>query len=89
MKPIRILLVEDQTLMRQGLKTLLDLEPGLKVVGEAPEGESAVHLALQLRPDVILMDVQMPRMNGVEATGAICRAWPAAKDDHPHHIRPR
>ena len=79
MKPIRILLVEDQTLMRQGLKTILELEPGLRVVGEAEDGKSAVKLALQLRPDIILMDVQMPNMNGVEATAAICRAWPEAK----------
>ncbi len=76
---IRLLLVEDQTLMRQGLKTLLELEPGLKVIGETDNGESAVKMALQLRPDVILMDIQMPRMNGVEATAKICGAWAAAK----------
>ena len=78
-KPIRILLVEDQTLMRQGLKTILDLEPGLTVVGEAVAGEDGVRQALELRPDVILMDVQMPGMNGVEATAAVCRAWPEAR----------
>jgi DNA-binding NarL/FixJ family response regulator len=65
--------------MRQGLKTLLELEPGLKVIGEADNGRAAVKLALQLRPDIILMDVQMPEMNGVEATAAVCRTWPAAK----------
>ena len=79
MKPIRILLAEDQTLMRQGLKTILDLEPGFRVAGEAEDGIVAVKLALQLRPDIILMDVQMPQQNGVEATTAICRAWPEAK----------
>jgi DNA-binding NarL/FixJ family response regulator len=79
MKPIRILLAEDQTLMRQGLKTILELERGLEVVGEAEDGKAAVKLALQLRPDIILMDVQMPQMNGVEATAAICRSWPAAR----------
>jgi DNA-binding NarL/FixJ family response regulator len=79
MKPINVLLVEDQTLMRQGLKTLLELEPGLKVIGEAGDGRTAVKMALQLRPDIILMDVQIPEMNGVEATAAICRGWPAAK----------
>ena len=79
MKPIRLLLAEDQTLMRQGLKTLLELEPGFRVIGEADDGSSAVKLALELRPDIVLMDVQMPLLNGVEATAAICRAWPAAK----------
>jgi DNA-binding NarL/FixJ family response regulator len=79
MKPIRILIAEDQTLMRQGLKTVLDLEPGLRVVGEAEDGQAAVKWALQLRPDIILMDVQMPRLNGVEATVEICRSWPEAR----------
>jgi len=79
MKPIRILLAEDQTLMRQGLRTLLELEPGLKIAGEAEDGRSAVKLALQLKPDIILMDVQMPHLNGVEATAAICAAWSGAK----------
>jgi DNA-binding NarL/FixJ family response regulator len=79
MKAIRILLAEDQTLMRQGLKTLLELEPGLKVIAEAADGREAVKLALQLRPDIALMDVQMPHLNGVEATAEICRAWPEAK----------
>ncbi len=79
MEPIRILLVEDQTLMRQGLKTILSLEPGLKVVGEAAEGEAGIHQALDLRPDVILMDVQMPGMSGIEAISAICAVWPEAR----------
>ena len=79
MEPIRLLLVEDQTLMRQGLKTILDLEPGLHVVGEASDGETGVQAALELRPDVILMDVQLPKLNGVEATAAICAAWSQAR----------
>ena len=79
MDTIKVLLVEDQTLMRQGLKTILELEPGTTVVGEAPDGESGVRLALELRPDVILMDVQLPGMSGVDATAAICATWPAAR----------
>lgn len=77
--PLRLLIVEDQTLMRQGLRTILDLEPGFSVIGEAVNGEDGVRQALALRPDVILMDVQMPVLTGVEATAAICGAWPAAR----------
>ena len=79
MEPIRILLVEDQTLMRQGLKTILDLEPGLRVIGEATEGRAGIRQALDLRPDVILMDVQMPGLSGIEAIAAICAVWPEAR----------
>ncbi len=79
MTDIRILLVEDQTLMRQGLLTILELSPGFAVVGEAENGQQAVELALRLRPDVILMDIQMPTMNGIEATTQITRQLPAAK----------
>lgn len=77
--PITILLIEDQTLMRQGLKIILDMEDGLHVVGEAANGEDGVREALRLRPDVILTDIQMPKMTGVEATLAICAAWPQAR----------
>ncbi|MCC7360782.1 MAG: response regulator transcription factor [Anaerolineales bacterium] len=65
--------------MRQGLTTLLDLEPGFSVAAAAVNGKEGVQQALALRPDVVLMDVQLPVLNGVEATAAICAAWPAAR----------
>lgn len=79
MEEIRIFIVEDQTLMRQGLKTILELEPGMRVIGEAEDGETAIQRVLETRPDVTLMDIQLPRLNGLEATKAICAAWPEAK----------
>ena len=68
---LRILICEDQTLMRESLRTVLDLEPGFCVVGEAADGEEGLRLAETLCPDIVLMDVQMPRQNGVQATAAI------------------
>jgi len=76
---IRILLCEDQTLVRDGLRTILELQPGLTVVGEAADGEEAVRRALELRPAIALMDVQMPRRNGVEATALITAACPETR----------
>jgi two-component system, NarL family, response regulator DegU len=76
---IRVLIAEDQTLMRQGLKTILDLEDGFEVVGEASDGQEAVERALALRPDVVLMDVQMPRMTGVEATTLLAASLPTTR----------
>lgn len=73
---IRVLIVEDQTLMRQGLRTILELEPGFEVVGEAGDGQEGVEQALAVRPDLVLMDVQMPRMNGVEAARQIMALVP-------------
>jgi DNA-binding NarL/FixJ family response regulator len=68
MNPIRVLLVDDQALFREGLRTLLSIRPDLEVVGEAGDGEEALRLARQLRPAIVLMDLQMPRLDGVEAT---------------------
>ncbi|MHB8618009.1 MAG: response regulator [Chloroflexota bacterium] len=68
---IRLLLADDQTLLRQGLRIILSSEPDLEVVGEAVDGEEAITLARELRPDVLLMDVRMPRLDGVEAAAAL------------------
>ena len=65
---IRVLLVDDQALIRSGFATILDTEPDIEVVGEAANGEEGVRLALELEPDVVCMDVQMPVMDGIEAT---------------------
>lgn len=77
--PIRVLIAEDQTLMRQGLRTILELEDGFGVVGEAADGQEACERALALRPDIVLMDVQMPRTNGVAATAQIVAQLPATR----------
>jgi DNA-binding NarL/FixJ family response regulator len=68
MNPIRILLVDDQTMFREGLRTLLSVQSDFKVVGEAANGEEAVRLAISLQPQVVLMDLRMPVMDGVSAT---------------------
>ena len=65
---IRLLVVDDEALIRSGFRLILQSEPGFQVVGEAADGAAAIEEALRLRPDVVLMDVRMPRMDGVEAT---------------------
>lgn len=76
---IRVLLVDDQSLIRQGLRALLELDAELEVVGEAENGQTAISLVKQLQPDVILMDIRMPIMDGVAATREICQEFPQIK----------
>ncbi|QLG13279.1 response regulator transcription factor (plasmid) [Deinococcus sp. D7000] len=71
--PLRVLVVDDQPLVRQGLASLLALEDDVEVVGQAENGLEALHLAEELKPDVVLMDVRMPVMDGVQATGELRR----------------
>ncbi len=80
---IRVLLVDDQELVRSGFRIILDSEPGIEVVGEAADGEEGVRLAAGLRPDVICMDVEMPTMNGIEASRRILAA--PASGSPPEH----
>jgi DNA-binding NarL/FixJ family response regulator len=78
---IRVLLVDDQPLLRAGLRVLLDNEADITVVGEAGDGEQAISVACETRPDVILMDIRMPRLDGVQATRRI------AADDRLEGVR--
>lgn len=74
--PIRIVIADDHAVVRQGLKMFLGLDPELEIIGEAVDGKQAVQLAHQLQPDVVLMDLLMPVMGGVEATTVIRRELP-------------
>ncbi|WP_334173244.1 response regulator transcription factor [Sinomonas sp.] len=78
-RPLRLLLVDDQPLLRVGFRMVLESEEGLEVVGEAADGAEAVRLTRELAPDVVLMDVRMPRMDGIEATRLIAAAQSPAR----------
>ncbi len=76
---IRVLLVDDQALLRKGFRMILEEESGIEVVGEAPDGDVAVAMTHDLRPDVVLMDVRMPGMDGIEATARIVDGGAASR----------
>ena len=74
-----VLLVDDHQILRQGLRRLLEAEPAFKVIGEAGDGRDAIRLARELRPDVIVMDISMPELNGIDATRRIVADRPGAR----------
>ena len=79
MKKTSILLVDDHAVVRMGLTAIINLEADLKVCGEAENGETAVRLATELKPDVVVMDFSLPGMDGAEATAAVLKASPSSK----------
>ncbi len=77
--PTTVLIADDHQILREGLRSLLQSEPGIEVVAEARNGRDAVRLARDLRPDVVIIDVEMPDLNGVEATGQVLAEVPKTK----------
>jgi two-component system response regulator NreC len=76
---LRILLAEDHVILRQGIRALIEQDPRMRVIGEAGDGRSAVAMSAELAPDVVLMDLNMPGLNGFDATQQICRSQPGVK----------
>ena len=83
MKRVTVLLADDHTIVREGIRKLLELDSDLGVIGEAKDGREAVALANKLHPDVVLMDIAMPRLNGLEATRQILKEASRRKGAHP------
>jgi DNA-binding NarL/FixJ family response regulator len=76
---VRVLLADDHTLVRAGLRKLLESIPGMEVVGEAGDGLQLLEMVEKLQPQVVLMDIAMPGLNGLEATGRLVKAWPSIR----------
>ncbi|NQM55642.1 response regulator transcription factor [Streptococcus suis] len=79
MNEIRVMLIDDHEMVRLGLKSYLNLQPDVEVVAEAGDGEEGLTKALEVKPDVVVMDLVMPKMTGVEATLALLKEWPQAQ----------
>ena len=79
MSRVRVLLVDDHAILRDGLRLYLSMQPDIEVVGEAADGNEGLVKVEALQPDIVLMDVAMPRLNGIEATLRIRRQWPACR----------
>ena len=79
MNAIRVMLIDDHEMVRLGLKSYLNLQPDIEVVAEAGDGEEGLKKALEVKPDVVVMDLVMPKMTGVEATLALLKEWPQAQ----------
>ncbi len=92
-QPIRVLLAEDHTIVRQGLRLLLESQPDLSVVGEADNGETAVTLVEELQPSVAVLDLAMPKCNGIDALPLLLQASPNTRvlvlsmHDEPEYVR--
>jgi NarL family two-component system response regulator LiaR len=84
MEKIRVLLAEDHVVVREGTRELIRREQDMEVVGEAGDGEEAIELATKLRPDVVIMDIAMPKVNGIEATKRIKEQYPTTYDNEQY-----
>jgi DNA-binding NarL/FixJ family response regulator len=78
-KNIRVLIVDDHQIFREGLRSMIEKKPGITVVGEAESGKTAIELARELRPDIVIMDIVMPDMNGIETTRHLAESLPQVK----------
>ena len=82
----RVMIVDDHKMFRDGLRGLINAEPGMEVVGEAVDGKEAIEVARRLSPDVVIMDISMPGMNGIEAMRHVIQRQPEGQGDHALHV---